>query len=474
MRNPVRGILHAHQSLLSVAHRLLDLTVIVLGGYWQSQLNPDTSSAEAWIQILLAVLVFHWLSEYHQMYGSWRGERILRELIKVFNYWALTFVALLSMDYLLLNHADMPNNAQMAWFASVLAVLCGYRLLIRSVLHGLRRRGFNTRRVAIVGTGQVGVRLAKSISSAPWMGLRVLGFYDLANPLNKNPETGAEIAADIRILGNLEQLIDDAREGRIDKVYITLALTAQPHVQELVKGLSDTTASVYLIPDVFMFELLHARSESINGLASISIFDSPMDGAWSLVKRVEDIALSSVILGMIALPLLLIAVAIKLTSPGPVLFRQRRYGLDGRPIMVWKFRSMSVQENGEIVSQATRNDARVTPLGGFLRRTSLDELPQFFNVLRGDMSIVGPRPHAVAHNEQYRKQVSGYMLRHKVKPGITGWAQINGWRGETDTLDKMQKRVEYDLEYIEHWSLWLDLKIILLTLFKGFMHKNAF
>ncbi|SDX51503.1 putative colanic acid biosysnthesis UDP-glucose lipid carrier transferase [Pseudomonas syringae] len=192
------------------------------------------------------------------------------------------------------------------------------------------------------------------------------------------------------------------------------------------------------------------------------------------MKRAEDIVLSSLILLLIALPLLLIAIAIKLTSPGPVLFRQRRYGLDGRSIMVWKFRSMSVQENGDVVHQATRNDARVTPLGGFLRRTSLDELPQFFNVLYGDMSIVGPRPHAVAHNEQYRKQVSGYMLRHKVKPGITGWAQINGWRGETDTLDKMRMRIEFDLEYIERWSIWLDLKIILLTLFKGFLNKNAF
>jgi putative colanic acid biosynthesis UDP-glucose lipid carrier transferase len=467
MRTPVRGILHAHQSVLSVAHRLLDLTVIVLGGYWQSRLDPNTSSAEAWIQILLAVLVFHWLSEFHQMYGSWRGERILRELVKVFNYWALTFVILLSVDYLLLNHANLPDNGQMTWFASVLVVLCGYRLLIRSALHGLRSHGFNTRRVAIVGTGQVGQRLAGSISSAPWMGLRLLGFYDVT-PEPASPEPT------LPLLGDLEQLTEDARQGKIDKVYITLALTAQPHLQDLVKGLSDTTASVYLIPDVFMFELLHARSESINGLASISIFDSPMDGAWSLVKRCEDILLSSVILAMIALPLMLIAVAIKLTSPGPVLFRQRRYGLDGRPIMVWKFRSMSVQENGDVITQATRNDARVTPLGAFLRRTSLDELPQFFNVLRGDMSIVGPRPHAVAHNEQYRKQVSGYMLRHKVKPGITGWAQINGWRGETDTLDKMQKRVEYDLEYIEHWSLWLDLKIILLTLFKGFLNKNAF
>jgi len=466
MSTPFRGILHANQSLLSVAHRLLDLTVIVLCGYWVNRFEDSSAGAEPWILIMLSVLVFHWLGEYHQLYGSWRGERILRELIKVSNYWALTFVILLSVNYLVLNHIRVPDDSQMTWFALVLAVLCGYRLLIRSVLQSLRRHGFNTRRVAIVGTGQCGERLAMSISSAPWMGMNLLGFYD------EEPQQ-MDLGRRIPVLGNLEQLINDAREGRIDKVYITLAL-GQPHLCELIKGLSDTTASVYLIPDVFMFELLHARSESINGLASISIFDSPMDGAWSVVKRLEDIVLSSLILLMIALPLVLISIAIKLTSPGPVLFRQRRYGLDGRPIMVWKFRSMSVQENGDVVRQATRNDARITPLGAFLRRTSLDELPQFFNVLRGDMSIVGPRPHAVAHNEQYRKQVSGYMLRHKVKPGITGWAQINGWRGETDTLDKMQKRVEFDLEYIEHWSVWLDMKIILLTLFKGFLNKNAF
>lgn len=469
MRTSVRGILHAHQSALSVAHRLLDLTLIVLIGYWQSRAST-LGNAETWFQIILAVLVFHWVGEFHQLYGSWRGERILRELTKVFNYWALTFALLLSVDYLLLNHEQIPDNWQMAWFVIVLTVLCGYRVMIRQVLHSLRRHGFNTRRVAIVGTGQVGARLAQSISSAPWMGLDLLGFYDT------NPQQ-MDLYADGRrlpVLGDLEQLVTDAREGRVDKVYVTLAVSGEPHLRDLITGLSDTTASVYLIPDVFMFELLHARSESINGLASISIFDSPMDGAWSLVKRAEDILLSSVILVLIAVPLLLIAMAIKLTSPGPVLFRQRRYGMDGRPIEVWKFRSMTVQENGAVVRQATRNDSRITPLGAFLRKTSLDELPQFFNVLRGDMSIVGPRPHAVAHNEQYRKQVSGYMLRHKVKPGITGWAQINGWRGETDTLDKMRMRVEFDLDYIEHWSIWLDLKIILLTLFKGFLNKNAF
>ncbi|MCO8165819.1 undecaprenyl-phosphate glucose phosphotransferase [Pseudomonas sp. 21LCFQ010] len=467
MDTPLRGILHAHQSLLSVAHRLLDLLVIVLIGYWQHQQQALFGPTESWLQILMAVLGFHWLSEFHQLYGSWRGERIFGELAKVFTWWSLSFVSLLSMDYLLLDRQALPTPQQMTWFALVLATLCGYRVLIRQVLHALRRHGFNTRRVAIVGTGQVGASLARSIADAPWMGLKLLGFYD-SHPQQMDLDSKG---SRLLVLGDLEQLIIDARQGRIDKVYIT---QAEPHLRELITGLSDTTVSVYLIPDVFTFELLHARSESINGLPTISIFDSPMEGALGLVKRAEDVILASLILLLIALPLLVIAAAIKLTSKGPVLFRQRRYGLDGRPIMVWKFRSMTVQENGDEVRQATRNDARVTPLGGFLRRTSLDELPQFFNVLRGDMSIVGPRPHAVAHNEQYRKQVSRYMLRHKVKPGITGWAQVNGWRGETDTLDKMRKRVEFDLQYIQQWSLWLDLKIILLTLFKGFLNKNAF
>lgn len=288
MRTSVRGILHAHQSALSLAHRLLDLIIIVLIGYWQTGLQV-TDSTEAWSHIILAVLVFHWVSEYHQLYGSWRGERILRELTKVFSYWAITFITLLSLNSLLLNQTQLPDNGQMSWFALTLAVLCGYRLLIRLALHTLRRHGFNTRRVAIVGTGQVVERLARSISLAPWMGLNLLGFYD-SHPQQMNLQAEKRR---LPVLGDLDQLIEDARAGRLDKVYITLAFSAEPQLRELITGLSDTTASVYLIPDVFMFDLLHARSESINGLASISIFDSPMDGAWSLVKRAEDIVLSS-------------------------------------------------------------------------------------------------------------------------------------------------------------------------------------
>jgi putative colanic acid biosynthesis UDP-glucose lipid carrier transferase len=245
-------------------------------------------------------------------------------------------------------------------------------------------------------------------------------------------------------------------------------------LESTLKALGDTTVDVHLIPDMFTYNLLHARMGHVGEMQTISVYDSPMKGGSSLLKRVEDIALASIILCIIAIPMLIIAVAIKMTSKGPAIFKQNRYGMDGKKIKIWKFRSMTTQDNGDVVKQATKGDARITPLGAFLRKTSLDELPQFFNVLQGDMSVVGPRPHAVSHNEQYRKKITYYMLRHKMKPGITGWAQVSGWRGETDTDEKMEMRIKYDLHYIRNWSLWFDFKIVIFTIFRGFVGNNVY
>jgi len=253
-----------------------------------------------------------------------------------------------------------------------------------------------------------------------------------------------------------------------------LPAASRATVEHLVDRLSDTTVSVFMVPDYFTNSLFHGHWSTLEGIPVVSVFDTPFWGTDGWLKRAEDLVLASLILLLVSIPMLLVATAVKLSSPGPVLFRQRRYGIDGKQIEVWKFRTMRVCEDGAVVTQATRGDPRVTPVGGFLRRTSLDELPQFFNVLRGEMSIVGPRPHAVAHNEEYRKKIKGYMLRHKVKPGITGWAQVNGWRGETDTLDKMARRVEHDLWYIRNWSVWLDLEIVILTALRGFTGKSAY
>jgi putative colanic acid biosynthesis UDP-glucose lipid carrier transferase len=238
--------------------------------------------------------------------------------------------------------------------------------------------------------------------------------------------------------------------------------------------LADTTVTVYLVADFLYYSLLRAQWSQVGNIPVVSVHDSPFQGVVGWVKRLEDLVLGSVIVLLTAIPMICIAVAIKFSSPGPVFFRQWRYGLCGKKIRILKFRTMKVCEDGPSVVQASRNDARVTTVGRFLRRTSLDEFPQFLQVLTGELSLVGPRPHAVAHNEQYRSLIHGYMLRHMVKPGITGWAQVNGWRGETAELEKMELRVQHDLEYIRNWNLLLDLKIIFLTIFGAKKGRNAY
>ena len=350
-------------------------------------------------------------------------------------------------------------------------VVIGLHWARRALLTRLRSKPTEPRRVAIVGANNLGSRVAKSMRGMPWMGYRVVGYYDdrqgTEDPTRRLNEN------DTTIRGGFEQLYADARDGKIDIVFITLPMRAELRMHSLIARLADTTVSAYLIPDVFNFDLLHSRLTCLQGIPALSIYDSPMvDNGWA--KRMEDIVLGTGMMIALALPMLIIALGVKLSSPGPVFFKQTRYGMRGERIKVWKFRSMTVCEDGENVAQARKEDPRVTPFGGFLRRTSLDELPQLFNVLSGSMSLVGPRPHAVSHNEYYRSQIKGYMLRHKVKPGITGLAQINGFRGETETLDKMSGRIAYDLEYIRNWSLLMDLRILWMTVFKGFVGQHAY
>jgi putative colanic acid biosynthesis UDP-glucose lipid carrier transferase len=250
-------------------------------------------------------------------------------------------------------------------------------------------------------------------------------------------------------------------------------MVSQPRILDVLDALRDTTASVYFVPDMFVTDLIQGRIDSVRGMPVVGVCDSPFSGVNGLIKRTSDIVLSLAILALISPLLLLLALLVRLSSPGPVIFKQRRYGLDGDEIVVYKFRTMRVTEDGAEITQCAKGDPRVTPLGAFMRGTSLDELPQFVNVLQGRMSIVGPRPHAVAHNEMYRKLIKGYMLRHKVKPGITGWAQVNGLRGETESLDKMKARIEYDLAYLRNWSLGLDLLIMAKTIWVVLRGGNA-
>jgi putative colanic acid biosynthesis UDP-glucose lipid carrier transferase len=276
------------------------------------------------------------------------------------------------------------------------------------------------------------------------------------------------------ILGSVNDAPEFVRRNGIDCVYIALPIAAQPRIVNLINALRDSTASVYFVPHLFVFDLIQARIDAVSGIPVMAVCETPMFGVNAVVKRVFDLVMSILILLLIWPLMLAIVIAVKVTSPGPAIFKQRRYGLGGDEIMVYKFRTMTVREDGDRIVQAQKDDKRLTSIGAFLRRTSLDELPQFLNVVAGSMSIVGPRPHAVAHNEQYRKLIDGYMIRHKVKPGITGWAQVNGFRGETETVDKMRKRVEHDLDYLRNWSVSLDLWIMVKTFITVWKDRNAY
>jgi putative colanic acid biosynthesis UDP-glucose lipid carrier transferase len=355
----------------------------------------------------------------------------------------------------------------LAWaLATPAALFAAHRLLPVVWPRVLAAEGMHKTAV-IAGANDLGRRLAARLRASPMLGIGFAGYFDDRAPgrlQNLIPREN---------LGPLSTLADYARSNPVDVIYIALPMASQPRILKLLEDLRDTTASIYFVPDIFVSDLIQARVDSIGGLPVVAVCESPFYGFNAVVKRVSDFVLASLLLALISPLMLGIAAGVKLSAPGPVLFKQRRYGLDGKRIAVYKFRSMTVAEDGDVVRQATKNDSRVTRFGAFLRRSSLDELPQLINVLQGRMSIVGPRPHAVAHNEMYRKLIRGYMIRHKVKPGITGLAQVNGLRGETDTVDKMKARIDYDLAYLRNWSLALDLRIILKTA-AVLLHKNAY
>jgi putative colanic acid biosynthesis UDP-glucose lipid carrier transferase len=311
-----------------------------------------------------------------------------------------------------------------------------------------------------------GVELVSRMADDPYSRIQVLGFFD-----DRIEQRAGELGQ-YPVLGKITELPNFAKVNQIDLIYISLPMASQPRILSLLDELRDTTASIYFAPDIFVTDLIQGRIDSVGGLPVVAVCETPFSGLNGLIKRASDIILSLQILLLISIPLIVIALGVKMSSPGPAIFRQRRYGLDGQEFTVYKFRTMTVREDGQIVEQAKKNDSRITPFGRFLRSTSLDELPQFFNVLQGRMSIVGPRPHAVAHNEMYRKLIKGYMQRHKVKPGITGWAQVNGYRGETEVLEKMKGRIDYDLDYLRNWSLRLDLYIIAKTVWVVLKEKT--
>lgn len=447
-------------------YRLIDISILlaslllVLYAYGQ-QFTKDYA-----LVTLIILVCYSFVGESLQLYRSWRVGRFRRMLYLLIAVHALSFMSLTSVLFLFKQGASFSRVGIVGWYFVSLIALLGWRIVAKQMKAVRRERGHNLQKVAIVGGTAIGLKLYQQIQEHTDLGFDCLGFFD---------DRGQDrLPAGITAAGTIDDAVRLAQQGHIQKLYICLPMVAEKRIADIIHRLGDTTVDVLMVPEFLLKNLMHARVGSVGEIDTLSVFESPVYGVKDFYKRTFDVVFSVASLIAISPLMLLIALAVKLSSPGPVLFTQKRYGLDGKPINVYKFRSMRVTENGDTIHQATKNDPRVTKLGAFLRRTSLDELPQFFNVVQGDMSVVGPRPHANAHNEEYRKKVDYYMLRHKVRPGITGWAQVNGWRGETDTLEKMEMRIKYDLDYIRHWSFFWDLKIIFLTISKGFTGKNAY
>jgi putative colanic acid biosysnthesis UDP-glucose lipid carrier transferase len=467
--SPISRGISPDQSFVPCVYRLLDTAavglVLALALRWTPQ-----ATVEQMITIAAAAVVAHYVAaELSGLYRSWRGASVGGELRCVMLSWGYTAITLLGIGLVTSVNAQFTYESKLTWIFGTPVAMGVARYVVRTILHGLRARGFNSHTFAVCGVNELGLQLVHNIERTPEMGLRFVGFFD--DRPNERTSSSSNLG---RRLGGLDELVERARRGSIDRIYITFPMRAEQRIRNVLERLGDSTASVYIVPDFFVFELLSARWTNINGLPTVSVFENPLYGVDGLLKRIADVVLGSLILAVAAVPMFLIAILVKLSSPGPVFFRQKRYGLDGREILVWKFRSMNCCDNSSIVKQASKNDQRVTPLGHVIRRTSLDELPQLFNVLEGTMSLVGPRPHANAHNEQYRSLIDGYMLRHKVKPGITGLAQVSGFRGETETLEKMQQRIKCDHQYIREWSLWMDLKILCRTAFVVLGQQNAY
>jgi len=447
--------------ILNLIEILLDPLVLVFSqwavAFWiEGHLTPK--------DVILSLIVFSltFPGTTRLTMPAWRALRhialgwlTLSGLLFVFGY-ASRYLTEFDPDFLL------------TWWWVAFVSMSGAHFALKAAAPMIRELQGPARCVVLAGMNEQGIDLARSLAGDIYANVRISGFFD-----DRSPER-LKYMDEYPILGKLADLATYVKLHQVDVIYLSLPMASQQRILNLLDALRDTTTSIYFVPDTFVTDLIQGRMDSVGGIPVVAVCETPFTGINGVIKRSSDIVLALMILMLISPVLILIALCVKLTSPGPAIFRQRRYGLDGQEIIVYKFRSMTVMDDGDTIRQARKNDGRMTSIGAFLRKTSLDELPQFFNVLQGRMSIVGPRPHAVAHNETYRKLIKGYMLRHKVPPGITGWAQVNGFRGETETLEKMKGRIDHDLEYLRNWSLRLDLYIIAKTVWVVLKGDNAY
>lgn len=451
---PIRkasGIAIARDNILYIIESLLEPTVIVLT-LWGVALWDEGSLTPPYL--ILSVILFS------LTFPS--GSKISKHPWRIIRNTVISWILLAGLVLLFgivtghMNTFSASAIELWLWLTPTCQVLAMFGLRASSELI-LKLQG-PQKRAIVVGINNQGIAIAESLSQTIYNTTICNGFFDDRKPERLLNETSYPI------LGKLEGVVDYIKVHNISIVYLSLPMASQPRIIKLLDELKDTTASVYFLPDIFLTDLIQGRIGQVDGIPVVAVCETPLMGVDSIIKRFTDVVFALMVLILLSPLLIAISIGVKISSSGPIIFRQRRYGLDGKEIIVYKFRSMTVCDDGNNIAQASKQDSRITCLGAFLRKTSLDELPQFINVLQGRMSVVGPRPHAVAHNETYRKLIKGYMVRHKVKPGITGWAQVNGLRGETDTLDKMQARIEHDIDYLRNWSPRLDVYIVLKTI----------
>lgn len=418
---------------------------------------------------LMGGFIFVTLNQFIGTYERWKGRSFSTSIRMVFKSWLITWVLLVIIAFMFKRSVEYSRLVTFNWAFVTFLVLVGYRGGIRLFLAYYRKKGLHVRKVAIVGDGKIGCCLADIMQKNSYLGYQVVGFYD------DNQKMCSRRPSGITLCGDTKQAVRDAQEGKFHELYLCLSLGAEERIIALLNELADSSVIVKYVPDFFAFDLLHAQWGDLKGIPVVSVYDSPMSSTSArCIKRIEDIVIASLIM-LVVWPLMaLIAIGVKLSSPGPVFYRQTRVGWNGQPFTILKFRTMVVHSEDGIVTQATSDDKRVTRFGRLLRKTSLDELPQLINVLCGQMSLVGPRPHALLHHEYYNRLIDKYMQRHLIKPGLTGYAQINGLRGETRTVDQMAMRVEKDRYYISNWSLMMDLKIIIVSALRGWTNKNAY
>lgn len=470
---PSHDFFSRNESVLILLSRLLDAVVVGLSGWLAFATTSGELALPTYYQgaIALGALFTFLTFPVFNQYQSWRGRTWIDQLRAITGAVLADFVLLLILSALLKMTAWYSRLWFAAWFGVAVVSLFAVKRFVAIALRQMRSHGWNQKNIVIYGAGELGQMVAERLRDAEWTGFAIKAFIDDEPERSKLKPTLALIP----VHGKQTDLETFVQQNQIRELWFALPLRAEERVREILFSLRHSTVQIRFVPNIFSFKLLLGHSISdVAGIPVVDINSTPISGLNRIAKEIEDRVLAAVILLCISPLMALIAVAIRLESRGPALYKQERHGWDGKVIKVYKFRSMRVLESASEFTQVTKDDPRITRIGAFIRKTSLDELPQFFNVLQGRMSIVGPRPHAVKMNDYYKDKVDYYFQRHKVKPGITGWAQINGCRGETDTLDKMEKRIQLDLQYIQNWSVWLDLKIIFLTIFKGFVGEKVY